>query len=202
VKAAGWIGLLTTGALSLVPLGCAPEPTPEAFPEMAFSVDSTRLGEGFAAADGGMRLRAPAGWSAAPAETLAEVMRLLGQKASAGGDEPRLRALYREPSSGAALAVSDYDGPCTPERRDRLAALHERAMRERDPEAEVKSGRYGLHGVEIVQLRAVQSDKVLFKLLASRPPGPLFQLDYILPRGVYVSELRAVESSIGSLEAP
>ncbi len=183
-------------------VGCTRARPQTEFPELGFTVDSTQLGERFVTASGGMTLRPPAGWIAAPADTLAEAMRRLGRKESAGNDEPRLRALYRDLPTGAALAVSEYGGPCPSARRDRLVTLQERGLREHDPAADVKSGRFGVRGLEIVQLRAVQDDRVVFKLLVSRPPGPLFQLDYVLPRGVYMSKLRAVESSIGSIEAP
>jgi hypothetical protein len=51
----------------------------------------------------------------------------------------------------------------------------------------------------VLQFRVVDAREVHFKLLIRRPRTAPFQLDYVVPRGVYERELESIESSIGSL---
>ena len=51
----------------------------------------------------------------------------------------------------------------------------------------------------VYQLMVVSSNFVLIKLICDAPENPVFEVDYVVPRGVYEMELRSIESSIGSI---
>ena len=186
-------------ALVLV-AGCGEESARQNEP-LTFRVNPDRLGERFERPGTGVTLRAPAGWHALPESLVSAAMdRLRASGAGIGATEPEMLALFRGTPEGATLAVSRYDFELPPASRDSLALLHLRTMRLQHPQAQVDDGRFVYRGFEIVQLRAVDSLSVAFKLLLSRKAQPLVQLDYVVPRSVYSRELESVESSIGSLE--
>ena len=196
-----------TRAWSLLPLavvllvaGCGKEEAKQG-DALTFRVNPDRLGDRFESPGTGLTLRAPAGWNALPESlVLAAMDRLRAAGTGIGDTEPEMLALYRGAPEGATLAVSRYDVELPSSARDSLALLHLQAMRRQHPAAQVDDGRFAYRGYEVVQLRAVDSLTVAFKLLLSRKSQPLVQLDYVVPRSVYSRELEAVESSIGSLE--
>jgi len=168
---------------------------------LTFRVDPARLGQRFERTGAGFTLRAPAGWEALPDSLVSAAMaRLRDAGAEIGLREPEMLAVYRAAPEGATLAVSRYDAELPPASRDSLALLHLATMRRQHPGGQVDDGRFVYRGFEIVQLRAVDSVTVAFKLLLSRKSRPLAQLDYVVPRSIYSRELESVESSIGSLE--
>jgi len=168
---------------------------------LTFRVDPARLGARFEHRGAGLALRAPAGWDALPDSLVnAAMARLRDAGTAIGTHEPEMLAVYRAVPEGATLAVSRYDGELAPAARDSLALLHLATMRAQHPGGQVDDGRFVYRGFEIVQLRAVDSTTVAFKLLLSRKARPLMQLDYVVPRSIYSRELESVESSIGSLE--
>jgi len=204
-------GDLVTRPRTLVPLlvwslaaalaaGCGDGSSRQEGP-LTFRVDPARLGERFEHPGTGLALRAPAGWDALPDSLVRAAMaRLRESGAAIGSREPEMLAVYRGAPEGATLAVSRYDAELPPASRDSLALLHLATLRRQHPGAQVDDGRFVYRGFEIVQLRAVDSVTVAFKLLLSRKARPLVQLDYVVPRSIYSRELESVESSIGSLE--
>lgn len=190
---------LLSGAL-LAALGCGPARQVPPASEIAFRVDSTRLGARFEDPGRGFGLSAPAGWTPLPASAIEEGMRRV--RAAAGADsarEPRILALYRAEPEGASLALSDFSREFSASARDSLAARYLARLKARFRAGQVDQGRFTHRGFDVLQLRAVDSLAVQFKLLISRPRMSLFQLDYVIPRGAYERELESIESSIGSL---
>lgn len=51
----------------------------------------------------------------------------------------------------------------------------------------------------IHQLMVITADFVLIKLICDAPETLVFEVDYCVPRDVDQTELRAIESSIGSI---
>jgi len=185
----------------LAALGCGPGKQAPPAAEMAFRVDSTRLGERFEDPGRALALRAPVRWKPLPAAAIEEGMRRV--RAAAGADsahEPRMLALYREEPEGASLTVSHFAREFTATARDSLAALYLARLKSRFQQGQVDQGRFQYRGFDVIQLRVVDSQAILFKLLISRPRIALFQLDFVIPRGAYDRELESIESSIGSLQ--
>ena len=186
-------GLAAVLAIACVGPGCAPSRPSD---DVQFRVTESRLGARFAAR--AFEVRAPRGWSAVPDSTIDRAMRVaeIDPVLRTG---PRLRAVYQS-SDGAALAISEFPLPSTPHVRDSLSARIERGLRAQYPAARIAPGRFRYHGLDLTQLMVSDSSRVLFKLLVERPGASLYQLDYLIPRGIYRRELESVESSIGSLQ--
>ena len=65
----------------------------------------------------------------------------------------------------------------------------------------VNPGRFTYRGFLLDQFMAMDSQTVVLKLLVRRSKLVLYQLDYVVSSGNYREELRAIESSIGSIDS-
>ena len=73
------------------------------------------------------------------------------------------------------------------------------AYRERFPNAKVEQTIFMKDAFRIHQLMVVAADFVLIKLICDAPETHVFEVDYHIPKNVYQIELKAIESSIGSI---
>ena len=73
------------------------------------------------------------------------------------------------------------------------------AYRNQFPNATVQSTVFMKDAFRIHQLMVIAVDFVLVKLICDAPETLVFEVDYRVPRDVYQTELRAIESSIGSI---
>ena len=67
------------------------------------------------------------------------------------------------------------------------------------PKATVRQTVFMKDAFRIHQLMVITADFVIIKLICDAPETLVFEVDYRVPRDVYQSELRAIESSIGSI---
>ena len=67
------------------------------------------------------------------------------------------------------------------------------------PKATVQRTIFMKGAFHVHQLMVGASDFVLVKLICDAPESPVFEVDYVVPRNVYEAKLRAIESSIGSI---
>lgn len=63
---------------------------------------------------------------------------------------------------------------------------------------DVTKGSFSVGGVKVVQYRVITPDIIAFKLFCLIDTT-YYQIDYLLPAGIYQDEIRKVESSIGSI---
>jgi hypothetical protein len=63
-----------------------------------------------------------------------------------------------------------------------------------------KMGDFRKDGIIFTQFLIQNENHVIFKLLFFNSRNQLIQFDYIVPKDVYLAELKAIESSIGSLK--
>jgi hypothetical protein len=75
----------------------------------------------------------------------------------------------------------------------------ETAYRTQFPKATVQRAIFMKDAFRVYQLMVGASDFVLIKLMCNASENPVFEVDYVVPRDVYETELRAIESSIGSI---
>lgn len=55
------------------------------------------------------------------------------------------------------------------------------------------------NGFQVYQSLITASDKIQFKLVIPQKLNKSFQIDYIIPKTIYLDEVEAIESSIGTL---
>jgi len=160
--------------------GAAPSHGP--YREFAFSVDSARLGA--EAAVEKVSLRVPLGWTAADSSVLQSVRQAVRLDTGDFPVEPR--AVFV--GAGASVLVA------TTFRTKPEAAEAYRAAR---PSLDVQEEWLLLGGIHAVQLLAMDTLRVQFKFLIESEP--VVGLDYSVPRAAWEQEVRAVESSLGTI---
>ena len=73
------------------------------------------------------------------------------------------------------------------------------AYQNRFPKATVQQAVFIKDAFRIHQLMVIATDFVRIKLICDAPETRVFEVDYHIPKDVYQTELRAIESSIGSI---
>ena len=94
--------------------------------------------------------------------------------------------------------VSRLEGGAVPPDETLLETL-ENAYRTQYPKATVQRTIFMKDAFTMHQLMVGTSDSVLIKPVCNAPENPVFEVNYVVPRDVYEEELRAIESSIGSI---
>lgn len=128
---------------------------------------------------------------------LAEVIDELGDKLTQGLQMVP-RWVFVKENSWAMCVVSRLEGGEVPP-NDALLKTLETAYRTQFPKATVQRAIFMKDALRVHQLMVGTSDVVLIKLICSTREKPVFEIDYVVPRDAYKTELRAIESSIGSI---
>ena len=169
----------------------------QTYETLTFNVDSTRLEPTITDSTLKIEIAAPKGWKAIDDAMLVQVVDRLGDTLTQGLEMlPRLVFVNEE--IGAICVVSgleDVEGP--PD--ETLLKMLDDTYRSRFPTATSQRATFRKGAFRMHQLMVVASDFVLIKLICDTPESPVFEVDYVVPSDVYQQELRAIESSIGSL---
>ncbi len=164
---------------------------------LVFKVDETLLEPSVTDTTLRIKMGAPKGWKKLDASTFAQVthtleLRLLPEI------EMAPQWIFLNESSGATCIVSRLtDLTITPS--ETLLKDVMTAYQERFPKATVQQAVFMKGAFRIHQLMVVATDAVRIKLICDAPETPVFTVDYNVPKDVYRVDLRAIESSIGSI---
>ncbi|MDD5089152.1 MAG: hypothetical protein PHI18_10205 [bacterium] len=166
-----------------------------AFRELEFRVDSTRLGNPISR--GGLVFCPPAGWEEADSAVMSAVRERLSDQ-TADDLLGELDLIYIHPTNGAVLIVTTLDtGTGGVGDFARWARRFVERYHAASPEVPVDEDWLRIGGVPAVQMYRADSARVLFKYLLLG--DDLIGLDYSVPRTAWADELRAVESSVGTV---
>jgi len=171
--------------------GAAPSHGP--YREFAFSVDSTRLGAETVVE--GVSLRVPLGWAAADSSVLQSVRQAVRLDSGDFPVEPRAVFVGAGPSVLVAVTFRAKPGPA--EGFTGWARRYVEAFRSVRPGLDVQEEWLLIGGIHAVQLLAMDTLRVQFKFLIES--DPVVGLDYSVPRAAWEQEVRAVESSLGTI---
>lgn len=178
--------------------GCEGSNSPRrTYETLTFNVDSTRLEPTITDSVLKIEIASPKGWKAIDDAMLTQVVDRLGDTLTQGLEmAPRL--VFVNDGIGAMCVVSGLEGvKGTPD--ETLLKTLDDAYSSRFPTARVQRAIFRKGAFRIHQLMVVASDFVLIKLICDTPEISVFEVDYVVPSDVYQQELRAIESSIGSL---
>ncbi len=170
--------------------GQAPGP----FRELAFNVDSTRLGERLRYQ--GVEFRLPQGWAAAGDEAMGAIRHALHQDTSTYAMNPE--HVYHD-SLGGVLVLSSYRN--FPERASDFLTFgrdYGTDYRASRPGTDVSEEWLKLGGVPAVQFYSADSLRVQFGFVldADRP----LHLAVSAPRAAWATEVHAIESVLGTIQ--
>jgi hypothetical protein len=187
--------MLVIAALVLVLIGCRKsEPAHGPFREFAFTVDSTRLGTQTGVA--GITFRVPRGWMAADSSILARVRQIASDDTSEFSVDPQ-NVFIGSDIGGILIATTYRVKPAAAEGFTGWTHRYLKAYRAAHPEINLQEEWLLLSNAHAVQLMAMDTLRVQFKFLIES--DPVVSLDFSVPRTAWEKEVRAVESSLGTI---
>jgi hypothetical protein len=169
-------------------------PSPEVA-ELTFEVDSTKLELPNQDQDLGIQFNAPKGWILTP-KTLLEAFS--NRDSSIFLEEADFKitpiSICLNQETRCLLYISKIHGIQDSASVDKYKDLIQRIF------SPTKVGDFLKDNIRFTQYLIQDERRVNFKLLFFNSKNQLIQFDYIVPKDVYLSELKAIESSIGSIK--
>lgn len=164
---------------------------------LVFKVDETQLEPTVTDTTLRIKIAAPRNWKKIDDSMLAQVTNKLDTQLIQG-IQMVPRWIFLNESSRAMCVVSELNGvEIAPD--EALLKTLETAYRSQFPKATVQQTIFMKNAFRIHQLMVIAADFVLIKLICDAPETLVFEVDYHIPKDVYQTELRAIESSIGSI---
>lgn len=179
-------------------VGCdSPNPQKQLYETLVFKVDETQLEPTVTDTTLRIKIAAPRNWKKIDDSMLAQVTNKLDTQLIQG-IQMVPRWIFLNESSRAMCVVSELNGvEIAPD--EALLKTLETAYRSQFPKATVQQTIFMKNAFRIHQLMVIAADFVLIKLICDAPETLVFEVDYHIPKDVYQTELRAIESSIGSI---
>ena len=179
-------------------IGCdSPNAKRQAYETLVFKVDETRLEPPVMDPTLRIKIAAPKNWKKIDDSTLTQVIDGLDTQ-RIQGIQMVPRWIFLNESSRAMCVVSRLDGiEIAPD--ETLLKTLKTAYRNQFPKATIQQAVFMKNAFRIHQLMVIATDFVLIKLICDAPETLVFEVDYRVPKDVYQTELRAIESSIGSI---
>lgn len=192
-----FLHLLLCGMLSGAFIACDPPSQKRGEETLVFNVNQTLLEPAITDTTLNITMAAPKAWEKMDDALFAEVMEQVAPHLRQGL-ELAPRWIFMNVRSRAMCIVSQVNGvDITPD--DTFLETQEAAYRDAFPEAVVQRAIFRKDAFRVYQLMVNASDVVLIKLICDAPETLMFEVDYVVPKAVYAAELRAIESSIGSI---
>ena len=189
-----WCGITIIGFS-----GCDPPNTKkQPYETLVFNVDETRLEPVVTDTVLKIAIAAPKNWKQIDDSMLTQVVNKLKSQLTLKDLQRVPRWIFLNESSRAMCVVSELNGvEITP--NEALLETLATAYRNQFPKATVQQTIFMKDAFRIHQLMVIAADFIHIKLICDAPETLIFEVDYHVPRNVYQTELRAIESSIGSI---
>ena len=180
-------------------VGCdSPDTKKQAYETLVFKVDETLLEPPVMDATLRIEIAAPKNWKKIDDSMLAQVVNKLDIQPTPQDLQITSRWIFLNETSRAMCLVSRLNGvEIAPD--ETLLKNLKTAYRNQFPKATVQGTVFMKNAFRIHQLMVIATDFVHIKLICDEPETLVFEVDYRVPRDVYQMELRAIESSIGSI---
>ncbi len=189
IRRALWLSLLIVGQM-----GCQRKSsTDREFPPLEFVMDAGLLAAP-SIIDSAFSIRFPGDWHALPDSSFQVLRQVIEQDTAAYFKLSLLSA--RRAENGSLCAVSRLLAEAAPFRR--LDALYDGILKDGLDATEVARGSFSINGARTVQYRIINNEQIIFKLF-SNVRETYYQIDFLMPKTAYETEIRKVESSLGSL---
>ena len=195
----GFLQVLLCGILIGGSVGCDSFNTKKLPHEtLVFNVDETRLEPAVTDTVLKITIAAPKNWKKIDDSMFAQVVNKLESQLTPQDLQMVPRWIFLNEDSRAMCVVSKLDGVETAPDETLLENLTT-AYRNQFPNATVRQAIFMKDAFRIHQLMVIATDFVRIKLICDAPETLIFEVDYHIPRDVYQTELKAIESSIGSI---
>jgi hypothetical protein len=180
-------------------VGCDPSNTRKPSNEtLTFNVDHTLLEPVIADLELNITMAAPKNWKMIDNSMLTEVVNKTDLRITQDHKLTPYMIFVNKESHAMCLIskINDVNISLDENFLQTLTASYQKQF----PKATVKHGIFMKDIIQIFQLLVVTVDTVLIKLICVPPNTSVFEVDYYLPKDVYQKQLRAIESSIGSIK--
>lgn len=168
--------------------------------EILFNVDSTLVQSAYSPADFAFRFHPPVKWDALSDEMLREVHTSLKPYLEVTADfQIRPLQFFLHPEKQSLLVVSHIAGADTAMAPTALLDSYTTAVRTTFALNNIEEHRYTKAGLPMIQYMLQKQENIVFKILFSDSSNQLIQLDYVVPRSIFMEEAKAIESSIGTI---
>lgn len=163
--------------------------------ELAFEVDSIKLELASVDQNLGIQFNSPKGWTLIP-QKLFEAFSQQDSTIFLKGSDFALApiSIFLNQDSKSLLYISQMRGIQDSVSIDGYKNLIQGKF------SPTKAGDFLKDNILFTQYLIQNESRVNFKLLFFNSKNQLIQFDYIIPKDVYLSELKAIESSIGSIK--
>ena len=165
--------------------------------ELFFHIDSSQLGSLFESESLGVALHPPKGWTVMGSDSREKLRRQL--MAEQNDSEPLAInpvAIFMDTASGALLSVNHLEVMST----DSSAFMsYTQTLENAFPGQSVKKADFSKDGMPFIQYLIQGNKQIAFKLITTTGNKSNLQFDYIIPVHAYVDQIKAIESSIGSI---
>jgi hypothetical protein len=146
--------------------------------------------------DSAFVIQAPSAWADIDAEAFNIVSQTISADTAAFFALEPLRVMSSP--NGASCIISKVGGDLNV--FDVLNQDFERRLKLSSQSEDVVRGTFSVNGIKVVQYRIITPGVIAFKLFCL-VGGGYYQIDYLMPTGVYREEIHKVESSIGSIRS-
>ena len=179
-------------------VGCdSPNAKKQPYETLVFQVDESRLEPAVTDETLRIKIAAPKNWKKIDGAMLQQVTSKLDTH-RIQGMQMIPRWIFLNEDSRAMCVVSKLkDVEIAPD--ETLLETLTTASQSQFPKATVQQAVFIKDAFRIHQLMIIATDFVRIKLICDAPETLVFQVDYHIPKGVYQTELRSIESSIGSI---
>lgn len=180
-------------------VGCdSPNAQKQPYETLVFKVDETRLEPAITDTTLRIKIAAPKNWKKIDDSMLTQVINKLDTQRITQELQLVPRWIFLNENSQTMCVVSEVNGVEIAPDGTLLKTLTT-AYQNQFPKATVRQTVFMKDAFRIHQLMVITADFVIIKLICDAPETLVFEVDYRVPRDVYQSELRAIESSIGSI---
>ena len=179
-------------------IGCdSPDTQKQPYERLVFKVDENRLEPMVTDTTLRIKMAAPKHWKKIDDSMLAQVVSKVDPQ-RIPGLQMIPRWIFLNESSRAMCVVSQLSG-MESEPDEALLKTLTTAYQNQFPNATVQQTIFMKDAFRIHQLMVIAADFVRIKLICDAPETLVFEVDYHIPKEVYQTQLRSIESSIGSI---
>jgi hypothetical protein len=185
--------------LPLLFLACGSKDDSHEIPEMEFLVNSDLLGTSIRDSLLNVTFNPPLPWEPLRNDVFAEAKRqLLSGQSDSDTISVIPEYIFLDDKLGSSLIVSTVRFR-TDSGTDNIGRYHT-SLKEHFSVEDVLYSVYVKDGIYFHQYLLQNEEIINFKLLTQETDNTILQWDYVVPRNAYTFEVRAIESSIGSIK--
>jgi len=175
------------------------EKTEKKYHPLEFQIDSNLLEPKIRDVELGIEVSPPIGWkkSFLNPDNQIDLNQLQALKMLIGSNPQHI---FQHQQTNSCCIVSKFTESSL-DLNETFSSQIQKVLKEQFPKADVNHSSFSKNGLLINQILFISEKHVIIKLICTGDVLAAFEVVYIIPRVAYINQLRAIESSIGSILA-